>query len=85
MLISSSQSVATQMVKIVVQGGSYPALVIEGVDQGECDLVVFGAPKIKGEQGEAKLRIGAQIVEGVPYGPKGGEGRKGLFPYWEIP
>jgi hypothetical protein len=82
MLISSSQSVATQIVKFVIQGGNYPAMVIEGVDQGNCDLVVFGAPQLKGE---GKMRVGAQFVENVPFGPKGGEDRKGLFPYWDLP
>lgn len=84
MLISPSQSVATQIVKFVMHGGNYPAMVIEGIDQGACDLVVFGAPKINSVQGEAKVRVGAQFVQSVPFGPKGGEGRQGLYPYWDI-
>lgn len=84
-LLSSDQSIAQNIVEFVADGhGRYPAMVIKGIDQGTCDLVVFGAPQIGGE-GKVKPRVGAQFVANVPFGQKNriGSERNGLYPYWE--
>ena len=84
MLIGTSQSISTNIVEYVMDGnGRYPAMVIEGIDQGDCDLVVFGAPG-PAKPGEQPKRMGAQFIQAVPFGQKNrDQNRKGLYPYWE--
>ena len=82
MLLSSSTSIATEIVKVTTEHGKFPAIVIEGLNGGSCDLVVFGAPAPSSKPGEPVKRVGSQFLGNVPYGQKGGDGRTSLFPYW---
>ena len=83
-LIASSQSIASHSVQFVNEHGKFPAIVVEGIEQGTCDLVALGAPALgPAKDGEKPRRVGAQFFAAVPYGQKGREGRNSLYPYWE--
>jgi len=78
-IVNPNRQTIREIVRIRTSTGIYPGLPIEGADIGSpANFVVFGVPDSKG------IPVAAQIIRDVPFGSRGGEGRKSLLPYWDM-
>jgi hypothetical protein len=77
--LNQTNSLTREIVTVRTAKGQFPAIPVGPLEIGGLgNFVVFGAPDPKG------VVCAAQIMTAIPFGSRGGDGRKNLLPYWDM-